>query len=95
MRSLSLSIYFNEITSLIINFTSPYGEEIVKFDINEHLNNELNTLISLGLVEKPSARLTQILSSHNLPKPVYILEYGGDKGGIKKLLIVYLEFILL
>ena len=60
--------------------------EIVKFYINEHFNNEFNTLISLGLVMKPSARLTQILSSNNLPKPVYILEYGGDKGGIKKFL---------
>lgn len=76
MRSLSLSIYF----------TSLYGDELLKFDIYEHFNNKFNTLISLGLVEKPSARLNQILSSHNLPKPVYILEYEGDKGGIKKLL---------
>ena len=80
MRSLSLSIYLNEIISLITTSTL----EIVCY--NEHFNDEFNTLISLGLVMKPSARLTQILSSKNIPKPVYILEHGGDKVGIKKIL---------
>lgn len=30
--------------------------------------------------------MTKILSSHNLPKPAYILEYGGNKEDIKKIL---------
>ena len=41
---------------------------------------------SLGLVTKPSTKLNQILYSNNLPKPVFILESGGNKLGIKKTL---------
>ena len=52
----------------------------------EYLNFDFNTLMSLGLVINPSDKLTKILSLHNLPKPTYILENGGDKGGIKKTL---------
>lgn len=66
--------------------------KIVKYATNESLNYDFNTLMSLGFVTIPSDNLTKILSSHNLPKPAYILEYGGNKGGIKKLWIVSLEF---
>jgi group I intron endonuclease len=46
----------------------------------------ITSSLSLGFVEKPSNRLTQIFSQHNLPKPVYILEYFGNKTGVKKTL---------
>jgi len=39
--------------------------------------------MSLGFVTIPSNNLTKILSSHYLPKPAYILEYGRNKVGIK------------
>jgi len=60
--------------------------KIVKYATNEYLNYDFNTLMSLGFVTIPSDTLTKILSSHNLPKPAYILEYGANKGGIKKTL---------
>lgn len=49
------------------------------------------SFISFGLVENPSSRLTNILSQHNLPKPVYILEpfysiEGRGNIGVKKTL---------
>jgi hypothetical protein len=81
VRSL-LNIYLNEITSPIIILT----KEIVEHVINNYLNSDFNILMNLGFVLNPSERLNQILSLHNLPKPVYILEYGGNKGGIKKTL---------
>lgn len=42
--------------------------------------------LGLGFVVNPSSRLTNILSQHNLPKPVYILESFDSEGkiGIKK-----------
>ena len=83
-----LIIFLNEITSPIITLTMKISDNVVC----EYLNFDFNTLMSLGLVMNPSDKLTKILSLHNLPKPTYILENGGDKGGIKNL-IVYLEFI--
>jgi len=76
---------------IVSGFTSPIitlTMKIVKYATNESLNYDFNTLMSLGFVTIPSDTLTKILSSHNLPKPAYILEYGGNKGslrGIKKL----------
>ena len=42
--------------------------------------------LSLGFIANPSSRLTQILYQHNLPKPVYILEFIGNKTNVKKIL---------
>ena len=81
MRSL-LIICFNEITSPFITLTRKISDNVVC----EYLNFDFNTLMSLGLVINPSDKLTKILSLHNLPKPTYILENGGDKGGIKETL---------
>ena len=39
---------------------------------------------SFGFVLKPSTSLTQILTQHNLTKPVYILENSGNNKYIKK-----------
>lgn len=81
MRSL-LNVYLIEIPSAFINHTLIIFEQIKPV----YLNIELNTFTSLGFFKIPSARLTKILSSHNLPKPAYILESGGNKEDIKKIL---------
>lgn len=67
--------------NLLFNNTIPSQKVASAFatEINEIYLNAKISLISLGLVEKPSPKLYQILSTHNLPKPVYILENEGDK----------------
>lgn len=59
--------------------------KIVKDVINEYFNMDFNILMSLGFVTKPSARLTQILSSHNLPKPAYIVRIWRKQRWYKKI----------
>lgn|GEM_PF-4464109 len=56
--------------------------------INMITSDHITSSLSLSLIENPSSRLTKILSQHNLPKPVYILEHscGGNKTGIKNIL---------
>ena len=81
MRSL-LNVYLIEIPLPFINHTFIIFEQIKPV----YLNIDLNTFMSLGFFKFPSARLTKILSSHNLPKPVYNLEYGGNKEDLQQIL---------
>lgn len=37
--------------------------------------------LGFGFVQSPSSRLSNILSKHNLPKPVYTLEFSDSPDG--------------